>query len=85
MADLKAGGWDPASISNRSKCGLGERLRRATGHSTMPVTEDGTAAVKLLGIVTERDYRLSRMGLEEKVATFMTPREKPCLPASQAV
>ena len=30
MADLKAEGWDPASISNRSKCELGERLRRAT-------------------------------------------------------
>ena len=30
LADLKAEGWDPASISNRSKCELGERLRRAT-------------------------------------------------------
>ncbi len=31
LADLKAGGWDLASISNRSKCELGERLRRETG------------------------------------------------------
>lgn len=31
LADLKAAGWDPASISNRSKRELGERLRRATG------------------------------------------------------
>ena len=31
LADLKAGGWDPASTSNRSKCELGERLRRETG------------------------------------------------------
>lgn len=31
LADLKAVGWDPALISNRSKCGLGERLRQATG------------------------------------------------------
>ena len=31
LADLKAAGWDPASISNRRKCELGERLRRATG------------------------------------------------------
>ena len=30
LSDLKAEGWDPASISNRSKCELGERLRRAT-------------------------------------------------------
>ena len=27
----------------------------------MPVTEDGTADGKLLGIVTSRDYRVSRM------------------------
>lgn len=31
LADLKAGGWDPASTSNRRKCELGERLRRETG------------------------------------------------------
>ena len=38
LADLKAGGWDPASISNRSKCELGERLRRATGLPLRSVT-----------------------------------------------
>ena len=42
----------------------------------MPVTDDGSAHGKLLGIVTERDYRLSRMSMDEKVADFMTPREK---------
>ena len=31
LADPKAGGWDPASISNRSKCELGERSGRETG------------------------------------------------------
>ena len=31
LADLKAEGWAPDSISNRSKCELGERLRMATG------------------------------------------------------
>ena len=51
-------------------------LKEATGHSTMPVTDDGTGHGKLLGIVTERDYRLSRMDLSEKVADFMTPLEK---------
>ena len=51
-------------------------LKEEHGHSTMPVTDDGTAHGKLLGIVTGRDYRLSRMGLDEKVADFMTPREK---------
>ena len=39
----------------------------------MPVTDDGSAHGKLLGVVTERDYRLSRMSLDEKVSDFMTP------------
>lgn len=47
-----------------------------TGHSTVAVTEDGTASGKLLGIVTSRDYRVSRMSPEDKVASFMTPLEK---------
>lgn len=39
MSDgLKAGGWDPASISNRRKCELGERLRRATGLPLRSIT-----------------------------------------------
>ena len=52
------------------------RLKDQTGHSTMPVTDDGTATGKLLGIVTGRDYRLSRMSPTEKVKDFMTPRER---------
>lgn len=51
-------------------------LKEETGHSTMPVTDNGTAHGKLLGVVTDRDYRLSRMELTEKVADFMTPLEK---------
>ena len=51
-------------------------LKEKTGHSTMAVTEDGTAHGKLLGIVTERDYRVSRMSMDTKVADFMTPFEK---------
>lgn len=51
-------------------------LKESFGHSTMPVTEDGSATGKLLGIVTGRDYRLSRMGLDTKVIDIMTPREK---------
>ena len=52
------------------------KLKEKTGHSTMAVTDDGTANGKLLGIVTSRDYRISRMDLSEKVETFMTPYEK---------
>ena len=44
-----------------------------TGHHTMPVTEDGTSHGKLLGLVTSRDYRLSRMEPTTLVKTFMTP------------
>lgn len=51
-------------------------LKEKTGHSTVAVTEDGTAGGKLLGIVTSRDYRVTRMELTEKVASFMTPFEK---------
>ena len=51
-------------------------LVERNGHSTMAVTDDGTANGKLLGIVTGRDYRVSRMRGDEKVSTFMTPLEK---------
>lgn len=48
-------------------------LKRKTGHSTVAVTDDGTGTGKLLGIVTGRDYRVSRMDPTDKVETFMTP------------
>jgi len=51
-------------------------LKEENGFSTVAITEDGTATGKLLGIVTGRDYRVSRMEGNEKVSTFMTPREK---------
>ena len=51
-------------------------LLEANGHSTMAVTEDGTPNGKLLGIVTGRDYRVSRMTGDELVSSFMTPLEK---------
>ncbi len=48
-------------------------LKESNGFSTVAITEDGTATGKLLGIVTSRDYRVSRMDPSQKVATFMTP------------
>ena len=47
-----------------------------TGHATMAVTDDGTGTGKLLGLVTSRDYRVTRMQLNLKVKEFMTPIEK---------
>ena len=51
-------------------------LKASNGFSTVAITEDGTATGKLLGIVTSRDYRVSRMNPSDKVASFMTPRDK---------
>lgn len=51
-------------------------LKAKLGHSTMAVTEDGTPNGKLLGIVTSRDYRVSRMSPDTKVKEFMTPFSK---------
>lgn len=46
------------------------------GHNTIAVTHDGTPNGKLLGIVTSRDYRTSRMQQSDPVHTFMTPLSK---------
>ena len=51
------------------------KLKEKTGHSTVAVTDDGTATGKLLGIVTSRDYRVSRMEKSTQVKEFMTPIE----------
>jgi IMP dehydrogenase len=47
-------------------------LKKATGHSTVAVTDDGGPHGKLVGIVTSRDYRVSRMSPDTKVYEFMT-------------
>ncbi len=52
------------------------KITKSTGHSTVAVTEDGTPNGKLLGVVTRRDYRLSRMRGDEPVSSFMTPLDK---------
>lgn len=56
---------------------LGEilSLKDKTGHSTMAVTEDGTPTGRLLGIVTSRDYRVTRMSPDVQAKDFMTPFE----------
>ena len=48
-------------------------LVERTGHNTIAVTDDGTPNGKLCGIVTSRDYRISRMEMTVKVKDFMTP------------
>ena len=51
-------------------------LVEKTGHSTVIVTDDGTKNGKFLGIVTDKDYRISRDNREEPIDNFMTPKEK---------
>ena len=51
-------------------------LKAKNGYSTVAVTEDGSPNGKLCGIVTSRDYRVSRMEATSRVADFMTPLEK---------
>lgn len=51
-------------------------LTRRTGHSTIAVTDTGESDGRLLGVVTSRDYRISRMKGDETVASFMTPFDK---------
>ncbi|MDR2356244.1 MAG: IMP dehydrogenase [Clostridiales Family XIII bacterium] len=48
-------------------------LKEKSGHSTIAVTEDGTADGRIVGLVTSRSYRVSRMAPDTKVSAFMTP------------
>ena len=71
-------GFVPSDTNISPEATLAEllRLKERTGHSTTAVTEDGTSAGKVVGIVTSRDYRVSRMDPATKVKEFMTPFEK---------
>ncbi len=52
------------------------RLVEETGHSTVIITDDGTANGIFLGLVTDKDYRVSRDDMEAPIDNFMTPKEK---------
>lgn len=54
-------------------------LIEKTGHSTVMVTEDGTANGKFLGLVTDKDYRISRVNLEDPVSKYMVKKDNICL------
>lgn len=56
---------------------LGDLLQLVsrTGHSTVAITDNGKFNGKLLGLVTSRDYRVSRMENDTPIKTFMTPIE----------
>lgn len=50
-------------------------LKKRSGHSTVAITDDGTAEGKIMGLVTSRDYRVSRMSPSTPISEFMTPFE----------
>ena len=50
-------------------------LVERTGHSTVIVTEDGTANGKFLGLVTDKDYRITRDNMDDPIEKYMTPKE----------
>ena len=50
-------------------------IKKNSGHSTVAVTDDGTGHGKLVGLVTSKDYRVSRLSTDTKVSEFMTPLE----------
>ncbi|KMQ49753.1 Inosine-5'-monophosphate dehydrogenase [Chitinispirillum alkaliphilum] len=50
-------------------------LRKKTGHSTMPVTHDGTPNGKFLGILTDKDFWEFEDDLNSPVAEFMTAKD----------
>lgn len=52
------------------------RLIKQTGHSTIGITDDGTPNGTLLGLVTSRDYRVSKEASNTKIKEFMTSFDK---------
>ncbi|MDO5440940.1 MAG: IMP dehydrogenase [Bacillota bacterium] len=80
VATVKAykAGFVPSDANLKPTSTLADviRLKSATGHSTMAVTEDGTPDGKMVGLVTSRDYRVSRMDPATLVKEFMTPVDK---------
>ena len=71
-------GFVPSASNITPDATLGDvlELKERNGYSTMAVTSDDSATGKLLGIVSSRDYRVSRMKLSTRVSEFMTPLEK---------
>lgn len=71
-------GFVPSASNLTPDATLGDvlELKARNGYSTMAVTSDGSATGRLLGIVSSRDYRVSRMELTTLVSEFMTPLEK---------
>ena len=65
-----------SNVTSDTTIGELRKLIEKTGHSTVMITEDGTANGKFLGLVTDKDFRISRVNLDEPVSKYMVPKEK---------
>lgn len=65
-----------SNVTSDTTIGKLRELIEKTGHSTVMITEDGTANGKFLGLVTDKDFRISRVNLDEPVSKYMVPKEK---------
>ena len=50
-------------------------LTKTTGHSTIMVTKDGTSNGKLIGMITDKDYRPSRVDMKDTIDKYMTKKK----------
>ena len=50
-------------------------LTKTTGHSTIMVTKDGTPNGKLIGMITDKDYRPSRVDMKDTIDKYMTKKK----------
>ena len=50
-------------------------LTKTTGHSTVMVTKDGTPNGKLIGMITDKDYRPSRVDMKDTIDKYMTKKK----------
>jgi IMP dehydrogenase len=70
-------GFVPSDSNLRPDSTLAEAvaLRKKTGHSTIPVTHDGTKNGRFLGIITDKDFWEFEDDLNAPVSRFMTAKE----------
>ena len=56
-----------SNVKQNATIGEIMELTERTGHSTIMVTKDGTANGKLVGMITDKDYRPSRVDINDTV------------------
>lgn len=50
-------------------------LVEKTGHSTVMVTEDGTSNGKFIGMITDKDFRVTRVDLNDLISKYMVKKD----------